>query len=223
MTHCRHSDTERYLRHLTITFNVVTKDPNQSIKANMIPGHFEIWAFHGTDRRGWDGIGHARDDFGTIAPKQISRFKVSEGGMLGRGLYSTTSYTKARSFGEYVYLIRFVVRAFKVIKCEDAAAEWRGLEWAGYPGGLDGVYMPNAGRGGITENDEFCFRGKCIERAFLIRRPGWKALGRYGELDKVRQLRAVLERMSEAWMANWRLGFNDCGVRKKQMELHGYA
>ena len=120
-----------------------------------------IWAYHGTSENGYYGIGCEQNGKGRVH----SSFQVSDFGMLGSGLYASPTYSKARAFGEYVYLNKFDIQDFKVV----TAPEGNDLESSG----VDAVYMPSVRNGGCTERDEFCFCQDVshVLESYLVRRP----------------------------------------------------
>jgi hypothetical protein len=74
-----------------------------------------IYAFHGTNEQGYLGIGDADASLGGY----VDNFRVCESSAgdprnsnvnphalknLGKGIYATTCYRKAREHGEYIYI-----------------------------------------------------------------------------------------------------------------------
>lgn len=105
---------------------------------------------------------------GTSTPKFVALFRgnshrakmrESPWGMMGRGVYCTTDFSKARDFGRYVLIIEFVPcqhghtqKAGVVVKwSKDRKGTWRGRH--------NGVYVP---AGSAAKRSEFCIRLQCV-------------------------------------------------------------
>ena len=136
-----------------------------------------IYAFHATDAAGFRGIGDgdwSRGGFvggGGLANFNNGWFNLSSGGKLGRGVYASTSYEKARRYGEYVYLIQFEVNRLRLVNRWDPESHWRKIQAA------DGAYAHAFLQGDDTELDEFCMRGRSLRTVWLIRKPGDHSVG----------------------------------------------
>lgn len=132
----------------------------------------KFYAYHGTDEEGFEGIGDGDWDRGGL----IDDFCVNETyghiGALGRGIYATTYYHKARGFGEYVYLMGFHLKQLKVVDEWDYETAWKAPQGQYY---CDAVYMPSEDCGGCPQRDEFCFRGETLAELYIIRTPGCQA------------------------------------------------
>lgn len=131
----------------------------------------KIYLLHGTGTKGFKGIGDGRaSKQGLVKGGQV-RVASSPGGKswLGKGVYCTTSYKKARAYGEYVYLLEFEVQKLKMVNEWDKPAAWR------KDAGVGGVYMPPRTKScqkAPKNEDEFCMRRRTLKRVWLVSRPG---------------------------------------------------
>lgn len=114
-----------------------------------------LYTLHGTKYHGYVGIGDGDQSRGGYVAMGGGAycwngngdgwFELSTTGShswLGRGLYSTTSYSKAKSYGGYIYLMEFEVNRLKIVNQWDSSDSWRNNK------SLDGVYTPAYMAGG---------------------------------------------------------------------------
>lgn len=74
----------------------------------------KLWVFHGTDKNGYKGIGHGDTRQGGRVKQLLMMQSRGRDLGLGKGIYGSTYYNKARAYGEYVYLCCFEVSQLKV-------------------------------------------------------------------------------------------------------------
>ena len=132
----------------------------------------KIYAFHGTNLRGFKGIGPGDYNRGGFVGGGLSGefasgwFDLSGNGHdLGRGIYASTSYDKALAYGDWVYLLEFEAEKLRLVDREDYDATWRKDPT------VDGAYAPAFTLRGGSELDEFCMRGSALTTVWLIRYP----------------------------------------------------
>lgn len=153
--------------------------PQSPLHANTmpIPDDNLMWAFHGTSEAaaaciGYSATGHRGglvDDF-DLKPA------IGNGNLLGRGVYLSPTYEKARAYGDHVYLIGFEVDSLKITTSWDQKSQWRRPREpynanAYRNRNADAVYMPSTYNGGQEDHDQFCVRGSKIMKVYLIRQP----------------------------------------------------
>jgi hypothetical protein len=122
-----------------------------------------------TPDAGFDGIGDGNWKKGGLVDNPFINASPGTSSGLGRGIYATTYWSKARNYGDYVYLFEFDwVSKIKVTYDWDTLSSWR------CQGGVDGAYMPAGSVGGAGTYDEFCLRGSKLSKAYLVRYPSGK-------------------------------------------------
>lgn len=136
-----------------------------------------MWAFHGTSEAAAKRIGYSKTGLnGGLVEDFDLKPSVGNGNLLGRGVYLSPTYEKARAYGDHVYVVGFKIDSLKITTDWDQKSNWRRPRLpynsnAARNRNADAVYMPSKFNGGQEDHDQFCVRGTKIMKVCLIRQP----------------------------------------------------